>query len=203
MTKIIMSGTFNPITNAHLDMIKLLHENYPDAKIEVRPASSRYFQSKWKSYPAGDVMPEWMRFTCCYAALINESITYAEVSNMDMYYFNKGTYDIMNITKAGSDDEYYICLGADNLEHIDTWRNADKLVAENKFIIISRNGEKGKLPEKYAEYTDHFTYIEGRFPNVSATQVREAYKEGRLDDVKDIIPACVYGYLKEEENVYF
>ena len=95
-------------------------------------------------------------------------------------------------------------MGTDKVAELSKWYKGRSLVAENKYLIISRNKEELDMSdETVREFSDNFVLIENdEYDNVSASMVREAFLAGQLDSIKESIPDAVYRYLKEHKGIY-
>ena len=93
------------------------------------------------------------------------------------------------------DKDIYFVMGADNFDYLDAWMNAENLVKEFKFIILSRGGfDINKISEsKFKEYQDHFILVE--YNNYVSASLFRKEKDKRI-----VIPE-VYQYIKEN-NLY-
>jgi nicotinic acid mononucleotide adenylyltransferase len=82
------------------------------------------------------------------------------------------TYDLLvGLKNLHPNFEFHMCIGADLVNGIRTWDDGDKLVTENSFIIMKREGyeyDKEKKPEKSVEIN---TNIYG-----SSTSIRNRIK---------------------------
>ena len=115
------------------------------------------------------------------------------------------TYDTIAALKKKYDtDDICICMGTDKVAELSKWYKGRSLVAENKYLIISRNKEELDMSdETVREFSDNFVLIENdEYDNVSASMVREAFLAGQLDSIKESIPDAVYRYLKEHKGIY-
>lgn len=191
---VLILGAFNPVTNAHIDMGIRAHEVFPDAHIIYVPAKADYLKG-WKMLRDGQVMSEKERYDLLKEAIEKYGF---EISDVEL----NGASDGRTYNTAICFKEPIICIGSDKLQELDLWYNAEILLKRYKFLVVTRNNDRGRLPESLEIYSDKLSYVEGTYQDISATMIRDAYKEGRLDEVKQFIPDNIYRYLKSKEELY-
>lgn len=203
MEKIVLIfGTFNPITNAHIQMGVLAKKQLPDSRIIYIPSKNR-FLSSWKMMDKRSIMDGDVRICLMEEALATYGF---EVCDIEVATDISGkTYDTIEAVKEiYGTDEIYICMGTDKVGELHIWYKGEQLISENRYLIISRDGCELDT-ETYAikKYPDRFTLIPNDdYCSVSSTEIREAYISKNLDSVRDSIPDTVYEYLKTHEGVY-
>ena len=90
--------------------------------------------------------------------------------------------------------EFYFVIGADNLDSLKAWREAERLISENKFIVLPRNSAKPSFKR------DSFIYLsekEGRWENISSSQIRKLIKERAV--IKGQVPDSVISYITDHK----
>ena len=199
---VLIFGTFNPITNGHIRMGILAKERFPESRIIYVPAKSSFLKG-WKGMEGRLVMDGWTRVRLMKKALTEYDF---EVDDIEVATDISGrTYDTIAALKKKYDtDDICICMGTDKVAELSKWYKGRSLVAENKYLIISRNKEELDMSdETVREFSDNFVLIENdEYDNVSASMVREAFLAGQLDSIKESIPDAVYRYLKEHKGIY-
>lgn len=190
---VLVIGTFHPITNAHLHMGEIAKEIYPEADVVYVPSNAK-FMKKWKKNI--DFLNDSERmFLLREVASANGFL----VSSIEL----QGKVDGTTIQTV----EYFktkyekvaICLGMDKMAEVHKWCEAEKLFRENEFIVFTRNEEclddiESDFVKKHRSHIKEVP-LERKYQGVSSTKVREAFKQGRLDDVKHTIPIACYNYL--------
>ena len=192
---ILLFGTFNPFTMAHLHMGLTLKSEYSDADIIYVPSTDRFIED-WKKYGEEDIFVAEQRVKLIEDAICDSLDFY--VSRVEIDGISNGkTYNTVACIKEEY-DEVYISMGMDKLEELSTWYRAEELVKENRFIMFTRNQQQFFLTDFIRPYADRFTVLEDRmgiYDGISATMVRDAYRENRLEEVKWMLPENVYLYL--------
>lgn len=187
---ILILGAFNPPTTAHIEMGRVLHEDYPDANICYVIANADYVEN-WKAQQK--ILPMNIR-----AQLLLNAIDgrYASVSLFE----GSKTSDGKTITTARHfRDEGYdvtLCIGSDNIQSIPNWYKGLKLAEEFNFIVFCRKSEDMDIvPESMIHLKDHFIFKNHILSNISASEIRKASSSGYLETVKQGMPSNVYEFL--------
>lgn len=192
---ILILGTFNPPTMAHVKMSHELHRDYPDAKICYVVSSPSYVE-KWKTHQIllrANVRTQLL--------LDNIDSTYAFISLFENTKASDGTTitTARHFRKCGYD--VTLCIGSDNVAKIPEWHEGLTLAKEFKFIVIHRNDEgKEVLPEELKPFTSNFTFKSYDLSPVSASDIRAAMSADKLDDLQDDIPQNVYRFIKRHKT---
>lgn len=194
---VLLFGTFNPFTNAHLKIGRLAKEKYPDYDIYYVPAKDS-FMSSYKQLDAGNIMSENDRYE-----LIEGSIK--DIPGFfvtDIEYTGIVNGKTINTVKYFKEQLGYsdavLCFGTDKVPELEYWYKGRELVSENKFLIVTREGKT--LSDVMTEYTNqhrqNFTEISNSdFSNISGTGVRNALATGDYDYLKQAVPDYVYSKI--------
>lgn len=195
---ILVPGAFNPPTIAHVKMSKLLCELFPKSSVVYLPARDEYITG-WKEQDCP--IPYLDRISLLENAINNYEIGVSTVEQ-DTIITGK-TYDVVSWFKSRFKGyEIVICLGEDKLKELPRWYSYDKLVSENKFIIMTRNKSRETFPLELLSYADNFEFLDFDYPDISSTKIREAYLSGQLDTVREFIPHNVYEYLQTYNDLF-
>lgn len=196
---VLLFGAFNPFTNAHLLIGKLAKEQFPDYKICYIPSRINYML-EWKGMDASQVMSEDFRYD-----LIKGSIKDLEdfmVSDIELKGIVNGkTYNTVKYFKETLNyEDVVLCMGTDKVSELETWFMGENLIKENKFMIVTRGGER--LMDNMTSFTnlykDCFLEVKNtKLEKLSASLVRSAIQNGDWSVVKDSVPEYVYKKLKQ------
>ena len=180
---LIYGGTFNPPTVAHYEIISLLKEKFNPDKFYILPVGPHYNKPAVANFSD--------RYQMCMIMADKLGIEVSDLENETTY---RGTYYALKYFEQFDKDVYFV-MGADNFDYLDAWMNAENLVKEFKFIILSRGGfDINKISEsKFKEYQDHFILVE--YNNYVSASLFRKEKDKRI-----VIPE-VYQYIKEN-NLY-
>lgn len=134
----IFGGTFNPIHNGHIEMIKLVKEKQKLDQVFVVPS----FQTSDKLFQIEKISAK-DRFKMVAKTVKGLNLGWLKVS--DFEYKQKGiSYThktIKHFKETNPNDELYWIIGEDRYEGFKNWQNVD-YIKENAKVIIFRRKEK-------------------------------------------------------------
>lgn len=178
----VFIGSFNPPTQAHLDICLKLENNF--SKIVLVPVNSNN-----KNLININDRINMLN-------ILKNKYSFLEISDiMRKYsYVNYRIIDLLN-------KEYNsinIIMGSDLLEKFDTFDNYDYLLNNYNFTIIPReNINVNKIiNDKYKNYQNKFRVTDYK-SNISSTIVKEYLKENK--DLSNMIDKDIYCYIKEND----
>ena len=177
---LVYGGSFNPPTIAHYAIAKFLIKKY---------SCDLVFVPVGNSYSKDDLAPFIHRYRML--EIISKDLG-CNVSKIDDTKEYLGTYEILKIL-SNIDKDIYFIMGADNLKDISRWKNADKLIKEFKFIILTRGDIDCNSLVCNLDYKENFI-IEKIDLDISSTSFREEKNE-------NVIPTQVLDYIKDN-NLY-
>ena len=199
---VLVFGTVNPITNAHLELGKVSASLIKDADIYYIPSSDKYIKG-WKKLPEDSVFCEEDRLSLLKSVVEPYGFM---VSDIEIRGLVSGrTFDTVEYFKSAYGyQETYVVVGSDKVLEMSRWKKIDKLTEGSKFLVFRRNGiglEDIDFPfgRKVKSNFIQVNNADG-FQDISSTKVREYYKNGDLSSVKEFIPQSVYNYLLAKIN---
>lgn len=189
-------GSFNPVTNAHLNIAKLVQEKYKLDKVVFVPMGDHY--------PKLELAKEEHRYEMLKIATNKEDNI--EVSDIELNLSKSLTMlqAFEKIQKQYNGIKPYFIIGADNLNKLVSLGDFEILAKNYEFIVIGRNSiniqEKISLNPILERFKAHFNILEDNpYENMSATSVRNALKSGSNSDISNIIPREVEEYIKKNK----
>lgn len=197
---VLVIGSFNPVTHAHLTLGLMSATKMPDADIWYVPANSKFVSCKLQSdtiFSDGERLTMLMQtvnrygFHVCIGELKGtlDGMTYNTVE----YFKNSLKYE-----------EVYICIGYDKLDELHSWFKAQELVTENYFLVFPR-GDKSLYDCTDAFILKHIHQFipmqETGYATTSSTIIRQAYRDNELDNVKPFLPYEVYTYITFKKEI--
>lgn len=197
----LICGTFNPPTNAHMDMGRAAREVLgKEVNVTYVPTADQYLR-KWKGYKEGIIMPAHQRLSLLFVAAASHGFTVSGVEIDGVV--NGKTY---NTIKYFGFDDSVLCTGIDNIAQMQKWYRWEELVRRTRLLVYDREGYE-ITPEaeevlRKARRVDHASLWASN-AKISSTLVRRLYMEKNMDELKRLVPECVYKYLEENDNVYF
>lgn len=194
---LLIPGSFNPITNAHVEMALTAKAAVDADTIYFIPAHDTYVAKKKTLIPGHcrveliNSMPICKDYNIC--ALDVETTSF----------FHQRTYNTITQFRDKAEKsyhfyDYYICLGMDNIKTLTSWYNWKPFVEEYNFVACVREGQElNKSLEEagLTDYKDHFTEIKIPENHTSSSLVRNLCEEEKFDEVKKLVPENVYEYL--------
>lgn len=171
---LVYGGSFNPPTLAHAEIASELMKKYKCELLFV-PVGDNYGKSGLISFEHRYNMVDII------AKKINAQIS--DIENNEEYL---GTYHLLKTFKR---DDVYFIMGADNLMSLNEWFNVDELVAEFKFIIVTRDNIKidfneFKHPENFELYNTKLDVSSSLYRNEKCTHILDADVLKYIDDNK-------------------
>lgn len=193
---VLIFGTFNPVTNAHIGMGIAAKRALPEADIVYVPSSGRFLHS-WKNLDVQNTLSDEDRVMLLRSAAANYGFG-VETIEVDGTVDGRTYHTVQYFKNLGK--KVIICMGMDKVPEFHIWYKGEELLRENRLLICTRSNTHidDVATELVRQYRDHFTEIEmgEDTQNVSATQIREAYLNGTLEQVRDRMPEVVYEYLR-------
>jgi nicotinate (nicotinamide) nucleotide adenylyltransferase len=196
---ILIFGTFNPVTIAHINIGLKAGEMIPDSDVIYVPAKDEFLRN-WKGFSEDSIVRERVTllekaaerygFKVCHAEL--DGIVDGKTVNTIEYM--KNTVDYTDIC---------LCMGTDKVGELGTWYKGEELVSQNKFIIFERGATADDVMDDLTrKYKDNFTFVkeDPKYVDISATDVRNALSEGDLVKVRALVPDEVYEFLADKAD---
>lgn len=188
--EVVLGGSFNPPTLAHMEMMKVLNKFNPQ-KIILLPNGDRYklcYQDKkLNNFDSRcDMLKE---------LIIDSELTNCEISVIENEHHFMGTY----YTLEQLNNPAFV-LGSDCLFDFPKWHHFESLVKNNHFVVFTRESDYQKCFDflKKTDYLkdniNHFTFINFDMADISSTKFKETLN-------KDILTKNVYRYIKKH-NLY-
>lgn len=188
--EVVLGGSFNPPTIAHMEMMKVLNKYNPQ-KIILLPNGDRYklcYQDKKLNNFDNrcDMLKELIK---------DSNLQNCEISKIENDHHFIGTY----YTLEQLNNPAFV-LGSDCLFDFPKWHHFEELVRNNHFVVFTRESDYLKcltfLKENIflKDNIDHFTFINFDMADISSTKFKETLNEKMLTD-------NVYKYIKTH-NLY-
>jgi nicotinate-nucleotide adenylyltransferase len=196
-TSLLFGGTFDPIHNGHLKIIRSLHERGLADETILLPAAIPPHKLDRKISDASHRL-----------AMLRLAISGSDDIRLSEYEIKKDdiSYTIRSARHFSEEleERLLILIGTDSLEQLHTWHQAGDLVAEFHFLVYRRPGTN--IPER-ATLAAHFgdndaqrlldSVVDGdSFPE-SGTEIRRRVREGL--DIEGMVPAAVCDYIRDHQ----
>jgi nicotinate-nucleotide adenylyltransferase len=209
----IYGGTFDPVHNGHLKVARGVRKLFELDEVILIPACVPPHKR------GAGITSAFHRFAMLALATEhddNVSVSTVELDRPDHPYAVDTVARLRE--KMGSDYRLFFVMGADSWSEITTWREWQRLLTMCDHIVVTRPGYelpadagRGKMIDvrgkeagavqsviNESESTQVFV-TDAVFEDVSATTIRAAVKNGRLADLKTMVPPEVANYIEKYE----
>ncbi|MCH2672884.1 MAG: nicotinate (nicotinamide) nucleotide adenylyltransferase [Dehalococcoidia bacterium] len=185
LKSIFFGGTFDPVHNGHIEVIKYIKNNFKFKKIFIAPAGNQYM----KIVPP--IATPIQRYEMCKLAFADNDIELVdyEINKLSPSY----TIDTLNYINKNYPDSNIssIVLGSDAFEEINLWKKGSYLLSKYKFIVFSRN-------DLYQTSKENVNIVK-KLSNLNSSDIRKKIKENK--SVLSFTPIEIQEYIKEN-NLY-
>jgi len=188
----VFGGTFNPVHNGHLNILKSIDEKLCFDEILLIPS----FMPPHK---------EVSELASGKARMKMLSLAFADMEKCgvcDIELCRKGkSYTVDTVKKLKQifpNAELYFIIGSDMLLTFDRWKNWREILKYTYILASSRNEGETEVLVKKAEELDknRIRVVETEPFSVSSTEIRAMIKNG--EDVSDLLPEKVLRYINQE-----
>ena len=181
----IFGGCFNPPHKMHKEItLKLIDNGYLD-KVIFLPTGDEYTKEDLACFNDRINMIKLM-------IKDKSNIIVSEIAKTHSYTYLALDY-FKNMYKV--DDIYFIC-GTDNLDEFDTWKKYEYILENYMLLVIKRNNDNiDELLARYNKYISHIIVANIDEQTISSTNIRKLIKNGRINEIYDIIDKEVLDYI--------
>ena len=188
--EVLYFGSFNPVHRGHIALAEwIIEQGLGDEVVLIVSPQNPHKQSD-------ELAPEFSRYEMCQLAC--EASRYPDrikVSAVELT-LERPSYTINTLRfldeQFGSQMEFSVLIGADNLASFDRWREAEAILDNYRVMVYPRSG--------YAldKFADRVTFLaEAPLHDYAATDVRTALRTG-LPVSDKVIPA-VESYIVQNK----
>lgn len=197
MKTALFGGSFNPVHNGHVHLVKSVMKQNKFDRCIVIPAYVSPFKTENISYV--DPMARYEMCKLAFEGMKGVTVSDYEITKRDVSYTSQ---TLEYFSKKYYDDKLYFIVGSDSLDTLMTWHEFEKIMKLCTIVAAVRdNDDKDKLYEnarkikKYGEVI--LTDIEPF--EVSSTEIRNKILLG--ESVNELVPENVLLYIKKN-NLY-
>lgn len=205
----LFGGTFNPVHSGHIHAAGLVRDLFGLDRVLLIPS----FIPPHKD--AGEIAPARDRLRMVELACEGRPGLVASAIEVEA---GETSYSVITLGKIRAlhpESRLFFILGIDAFLEIPTWRDCDRLLRENRFIVMARPGrslaeargiqdgrwagrivEVGEGETPGEETLDRFGIflVRIRALDVSSTEIRRLVRSGR--DPGDLVPPAVGDYIR-------
>ncbi len=177
MAKIgIFGGTFNPVHTGHIKMANYILQNTNVNKIVFVPNGNPPHKT---NMAIEDAHHRYNMLLLATEGNKNFEVSDYEISKSGPCY----TVDTMrHFREQNKQHTFCFIVGADSLDYIDKWMDAQSLITENEFVVINRNFKQNYSIDKNIEYILNLggkvTKVDMPPVDVSSSQIRDKIQNG-------------------------
>ena len=185
----LYGGTFDPLHLGHLEIARKVSQLFEIEKVLFIPAQVAPHKI---GRPVTKPIHRYAMLALATQDDPQLSISSFELDAPDRRY----TVDtVAHFQRAlGDSTELFFIMGADSWAEITTWREWERLLTMINFIVVTRPGyESGTAPASNIFFTDAV------MNDASATNIRRLAREGRFDELRNLLPGPVLEYIKKYE----
>lgn len=179
----LLGGSFNPIHNDHLKIIKYLLKKKLTDEVWLVPCKKHAFD---KSLASAKHRVKMIKLTA--RGIKKVKICYIELRSTGKNY----TLDTVKKLKNKYNYQFFMIIGSDILHEFKKWHKYKQLMKELAFIVFKRKNYRIK---KFKDMKIAYL-IEKEASNISSTEIRKRAEEGK--SLKNLIPISVENYIKKE-----
>lgn len=191
----IYSGTFNPVHNAHILLVKGILDEFDYDKIIIIPNNIPPHKNQ------EDIASSEDRINMLRLAFNDERV---EISDIEIARGGKSySYDTVRAIKEkyGIDKKISFLVGTDALMGLRSWHRFEEFTKEVDFVVAQRQDDFNVVTIWVNLNIEGLTCNLSKVPflDISASDVRSFIRQNNYVD--NLIPAPIAGYIKEK-NLY-
>jgi nicotinate-nucleotide adenylyltransferase len=209
----LYGGTFDPVHLGHLEVARKVAELFDIEKVLFVPAQI----APHKLTRA--VTAPLHRYAMLVLATHNDPRVFVSTFELDALDRRYTVDTIAHFqSRFGDSTELFFVMGADSWSEITTWHDWERLLTMTRHVVVTRPGydvsneHVGALlgdrivdPRNVDNDADKIQQLSGAnvfitdvvTKDISATEIRHVAKQGRFDDLKNLVPQPVAEYIKK------
>src|SRR5215216_5179207 len=189
----LYGGTFDPVHTGHIEVARRVSQLFEIEKVVFIPA-------QMAPHKIGRPVTEPIHRYAMLALATQDDpqllISTFELDAPDRRY----TVDtVAHFQQAlGDSTELFFIMGADSWAEITTWREWERLLTMTNHIVVTRPGYEPSAAHVGA-LSERVFFTDVVMNDVSATNIRRLAREGRFEELTDLLPEPVLEYIKKYE----
>lgn len=209
----VLGGTFDPIHNGHLEIVRAINRNLRIDQLLIIPANRPPHKTNH------EIAGPYHRFSMAVLASLDEPRVLVSTIELEM---PERPYTFETVERLqgefGPETRLFLVVGADSFEEINTWRESARLLSSTDLVVVTRPGHDVKsshLDERFRStvvdlrerkdgvevggtLNEHRIYVADYVNNpVSSTEVRQRVRDG--ESIDGLVPAGVAAYIEKYE----
>ena len=198
---VIVGGSFNPPTKAHLEMAKICKDRVKADLVIFVPTKADYMK-EWKKYQNTQIIDENKRVAALKS--LEEDWLRVDTCEIDGLVSGSSYETIQYIKDKYETKSVYFGIGSDKLQEIPRWKNSEKLLSEERFLLLARDHENidSAIESNEELYMHRNAFIKCNNSEssygISSTLAREYLRNGSLHKLRGIVPYSVFVILTND-----
>lgn len=190
----ILGGTFDPV---HIGHVSLGTAAISEANLEKLIVVPAYIQPFKQGKRVTDDEHRVAMTRLAFENIPKSEISTLEIDRMRISY----TFDTLSeLKKQYPNKELFFITGTDSFMQVDSWYKGVELLENFSFIVSSRPGYmedelNEKIKSHQALYGTQILKLAAQMPDISSTDIREAYRKG--ESISSMVPEAVERYIIE------
>lgn len=188
----IFGGTFNPIHNGHMNLMRELDQKLQFDRILLIPSNLPPHK------PAEDLASGADRLEMCRLAV--REFPQVEISVIELQRPGRSyTVDTLHaLQKQYPNEEFTLLLGGDMFRTFSQWYSYREILSMARLAVAARSQKEHQLlieeKKQHPEYGNQVELCEVPVFEVSSTEIRQALREDRLKD--GLLDSAVLHYIR-------
>lgn len=186
----LYGGTFDPVHLGHLEVARRISELFEIEKVVFIPAQIAPHKI---GRPVTEPIHRYAML-----ALATQDDPQLVISTFELDAPGR-RYTVDTVAEfqrmLGDGTELFFIMGADSWSEITTWREWERLVKMTNHIVVTRPGYE--VPPAPAGLGDRILFTDAVWKDISATNIRRLASEGHYDELEQLVPRSVAGYIKK------
>lgn len=182
----IFGGSFNPIHNGHIEIVKFMISTLNLDKMLIVPVGI-------PSHKKNNLLNGKKRLTMCKLAF--KDLNNIEVLDIEIKQ-NSISYTIDTLKKIisiyGEYNKYFEIIGKDSADYFEQWKNYEEILKLSTVVVFDREEYIGKKIKD-------LIYLKTPLFPISSTQIREKLKKD--ENIDNLVPLAVKNFI-EKYNLY-
>ena len=168
----IFGGTFDPIHFGHLQLAKNAQIQFSLDKVIFIPAYQPPHKQELSALTSAQDRYEMVKVAVGQEPFLE--VSDCEIQRKGISY----TFDtIEGLEKKYPGSEFYLILGKDAFEDVDTWHKASLIKKKVKFLVANRTDHDSHIPEDVI-----FDWVQMPLCPIAASSIRDAIQHGKPVD---------------------
>lgn len=198
MRRAVFGGSFDPVHNGHVNLVKQIYGSVTLDEIIIMPAGISPFKQNMERVPASGKQ----RYEMCRLAFADMSYVTVSDYEISLPEVSYTVNTVRHLKEQYPTDELFLIIGSDMLLSFHRWRNFEEILSVCGLIAASRESGQSDLDEleKQAETLKKYgsvTVVPIDTFEVSSTEIRKKIKNS--SDISCYVPQNVVKYIMKND----